>query len=97
MDDKKRWVWDELWKIKKYSLCDELWKIWSTNQKKWWFFKGIMDDEKKIMGLGRIMEDKIIISVRRIMEDSINKKKWWYFKGIMDDKKNNGFGTNYGR
>ena len=33
-----------------------------------------MDDEKKIMGLGQIMKDKIIISVRQIMEDSINKK-----------------------
>ena len=58
-----------------------------------------MDDEKKKMGLERIMEDKKIISVRRIMEDLVNKQKkimvfqrnygWW--------KKNNGFGTNYGR
>ena len=53
---------------------------------------------KKKMGLGRIMEDKKIISVRRIMEDLFNKqKKWWYFKGIMDDKKKDGFETNYGR
>ena len=34
-----------------------------------------MDDEKKKMGLGRIMEDKKIISVRRIMEDLVNKQK----------------------
>ena len=34
-----------------------------------------MDDEKKIMGLERIIEDKEIISVRRIMKDMVNKQK----------------------
>ena len=41
------------------------------------------------MGLGQIMEDKIIISARQIMEDSINKKndgiskELWMIKEIM--------------
>ncbi len=34
-----------------------------------------MDDEKKMMGLERIMEDKRIVSMRRIMEDLINEQK----------------------
>ena len=49
------------------------------------------------MGLGRIMEDKKIISVRQIMEDLVNKKKDSISNELWMIKKNNGFGTNYGR
>ena len=54
-DEKKLWVWDELWKIKKVSMS----KL----------------NYKKKMGLGQIMEDKKIISIKRIMEDLINEQK----------------------
>ena len=64
-------------------------KVFQRNYR-WW---------KKIMGLGRIMEDKNIIFVRQIREDLVDKQTkimvfqrnygWW--------KKNDGFGTNYGR
>ena len=58
-----------------------------------------MDDQKKMMGLTRSMEDKKIISVTWSMEDLVNKQikmmvfqrnyGWW--------KKNDGFDTKYGR
>ena len=45
----------------------------------------------KKRGLGRIMKDKKIISMRQIREDLVSKqKKWWYFEGIMDDGKKMG-------
>ena len=70
-------------------LYDNHWFEWSMEDKKMLMFQRKYGWWKKIMGLGRIMEDKIIISVRRIMEDSINKKndgiskELWMIKKIM--------------
>ena len=61
---------------KKIISMRQIMKDLVNKQKKWWYFKRIMDDKKK-MGLGRIMEDKKIIFMRRIMEDLVNKQKKW--------------------
>merc|ERR1712074_304251 len=99
-DEKKRWVWDELWKIKNdlyetnYGRFGQQRKKNNGISKKLWMIK-------KKMGLRGIMKDKKIISIRRIMEDLVNKEKknngilkeLWMMKKkmglgrIMEDKK----------
>ncbi len=83
------------WKKNGFGMNYGRWKnnLYETNygrsgqQKKMMVFQKNYGWWKKKMGLGRIMEDKKIISMKRIMEDLVNKKKWWYFKRIMDDEK----------